>query len=176
MPSMSMEPGLTRPPATALHARKRRLYGVHGVGHLDGPIREEFVEKMEPAERIRERLPLEIATAYAACVDGDLESGDALLRRARAYLAEVTSLAQREEFVDITTATSVERVCEALIAQLDADTLASEHRAVQAAVAYFVLADDVEDDTASVIGFDDDLLVVQATAEVLGWPVDEIAR
>ena len=55
-----------------------------------------------------------------------------------------------------------------LIDLLEASGSEAAHHAVQAAVTYFELEDDAEAD-GSVIGFDDDLQVVEATFEALGW-------
>jgi len=55
-----------------------------------------------------------------------------------------------------------------LVRGLGAECSEREQRLVQAAVRYFVLADDAEGDLVSVIGFDDDARVLQAVAEHLG--------
>lgn len=130
---------------------------------------------MTLVERVQTRLPADIAIAYAECVGRLPEDAVALQERVNKYLAHVRAESKHLEFLDLATAEEVARSCEQLILRLDSKATSAERLIVQAAVEYFVLADDVEDDTASVIGFDDDLLVVRATAEALGWPIDGAA-
>jgi len=103
-----------------------------------------------------QRLALEPAT-----VTTDLEA------RVRAYLDELRSVAATTEFVDLELAHSLTEACLRLLERFE--ELAPERRAMaQAAVQYFVLQDDAEDDL-SVIGLDDDVAVFNAVARHLGF-------
>jgi uncharacterized membrane protein YkvA (DUF1232 family) len=85
-----------------------------------------------------------------------------------AYLEALPEAARVHEFLDVGKARSVGARCLRLIDTLTLATPESAHRAIQAAVLYFVLDDDAESDTESVIGFDDDEQIVAAVERILG--------
>ena len=123
-------------------------------------------------ERIEAQLTGEAALAYRRCSDAPLRSSAELGDSIDSYLSELESRSAETEFLDLETATRVADGCRALLSQLSDDAVPAFHRAVQACISYFVLEDDGEADS-SVVGFDDDLKVVQVTAEVLGWQLPE---
>jgi hypothetical protein len=85
--------------------------------------------------------------------------------------AKLVLRAQADEFFDSHTANNVAVGCQALLRRLEAEPSPRAHEAVQAAVEYFLMERDAEPDH-SIIGFDDDLEVLTATARALGWPLD----
>lgn len=123
--------------------------------------------------QIEARLSGSTAASYRNCIDARAKSADELEDEIHAYMDALQARAADAEFLDLETAARVAAGCRALLERLCRAPNPSLHRAVQAAVEYFVLEDDGEDDN-SVIGFDDDLEVVRVTADVLGWEIPEI--
>jgi len=123
---------------------------------------------MSFVDLVESRLPKSIATAYRRCLGGPSQAVAELKLRTDTYLDELRARAEEEEFLDLETAVQVATGCHALLGHLGEDKDAERVQAVQAAVEYFVLEDDAEDDN-SLVGMDDDLQVVVVTAQVLGW-------
>ena len=88
------------------------------------------------------------------------------------YVAGLRIRGRSDGFLDLDTAEKVAAGCLHLLDQLAPGMEPEPHHAVQAAVLYFVLEDDAEADD-SVIGFDDDLQVLDTTAQYLGWSLSE---
>lgn len=82
--------------------------------------------------------------------------------------AQVLSRKHNSEFVDLDTANQVVALCRRLLGALPVDPSEKQHRLTQLAISYFVLEEDIDDDNASVVGFDDDLQVVVAVIKELG--------
>lgn len=122
-------------------------------------------------EAVRRLLPPELATEYERCVSKDLRSATVLRMEVDEYVTELRDRRAQDAFLDLSTAERVAIGCHGLLARLGDVGSEAEHGAVQAAVAYFILEDDAEEDS-SVIGFDDDLQVVDATFHALGWNND----
>lgn len=120
---------------------------------------------------MRRLLPSELATQYGRCLQEASRPPEALRSEVEDYLATLRRRAATDAFLDLTTAEQVARGCHELLERLGEAGDEEDHGAVQAAVAYFVLEDDAEED-GSVIGFDDDLQVVEATFRALGWDAD----
>ena len=91
-----------------------------------------------------------------------------LRRMVSEYLVELETRARETDFMDIGLATQVASLCHRLIDSLDPTVAEEHHRLVQAAVRYFLIEEDAESDTDSLIGFDDDLLVARTIAAQLG--------
>jgi len=83
------------------------------------------------------------------------------------YTNQLEGHAQNTEFFDLDTAKRTASLCHKLLAALPEEPDEEQHRLVQLAINYFVLAEDAEDDNHSLIGFDDDLQVVVAVIEEL---------
>lgn len=124
-------------------------------------------------ERIAARLSGATALAYRRCLGEAVKTRPELLHEIGTYLAQLEARAGEEEFLDLATASKVAGVCRVLVDRLGLGMDEAQLRAVQAAVAYFVLEDDGEADT-SIVGFDDDLEVLRVTAFVLGWKLPEL--
>lgn len=90
--------------------------------------------------------------------------------RLGAYVARIECAATKNEFLDVTLATRVAAVCEALLSEADRRGTEQAQRWVHAAVGYFLLDDDGDHDLESLCGLDDDALVCNAVAEALGRP------
>ncbi|MBL4771930.1 MAG: hypothetical protein JKY61_12515 [Planctomycetes bacterium] len=126
---------------------------------------------MRFVDQIESRLSPSTAKAYSKCVSFTPAPQAELQERSAKYLAQLEQSNSNTEFLDIDTARKVATGCDALIAGLSNPCDVAHHRAVHAAVEYFILEDDGEDDS-SVIGFDDDWQVVEVTAKVLGWGLE----
>ncbi len=119
-------------------------------------------------KHIQEALPPDISRAYSTCLTPDRRSSAELREAAASYVSGLLGRAAADAFLDLKTALRVSAGCERLLDLLEANPSPEAHAAVQAVVDYFILEDDAEAD-GSVIGFDDDLLVVQETFRALGW-------
>lgn len=97
---------------------------------------------------------------------------DQLAARVGAYMAHIESASGENEFLDLSAARALGSSLLALI-----ERCPDEHSShLQAAVAYFVHADDAEHDLDSVVGFDDDLGVFNAVCEHVGLSELKVAR
>ena len=85
------------------------------------------------------------------------------------YAKDLKRQAHHTEFFDLETAQRTATPCQRLLAALPDDPTEEQHRLTQLAINYFVLAEDAEDDNHSLIGFDDDLQVVVAVIDELGF-------
>ena len=85
------------------------------------------------------------------------------------YASQLKYQAQKSEFFDLDTAEQAATLCRKLLEALPAGLSQEQHRLTQLAINYFVLEEDAEDDNYSLIGFDDDLQVVVAVIEELGF-------
>ena len=85
-----------------------------------------------------------------------------------AYTAELERQAQRIEFYELEKARQAATLCHKLLAALPEQLTGQQHRLVQLAINYFVLAEDANDDNYSLVGFDDDIQVVSCVIEELG--------
>ena len=124
-------------------------------------------------DKIRDALPPDIARVYASCITEDLRKIAELRREMDDYVDGLREQAESDAFLDLETALCVWRGCVRLLDALENSPSTDAHAAVQAATDYFILEDDAESDD-SVIGFDDDLLVVEETFRLLGWPSGDL--
>jgi uncharacterized membrane protein YkvA (DUF1232 family) len=85
------------------------------------------------------------------------------------YTNELDKHVGNTEFYDLDTARRAATLCHKLLAALPEKPDEEQHRLVQLAINYFVLAEDANDDNHSLIGFDDDLQVVVAAIEDIGF-------
>ncbi|MEL7448246.1 MAG: hypothetical protein AAFN78_03505 [Pseudomonadota bacterium] len=104
----------------------------------------------------------------------DTLSDDALVPREtlgeelERYVRALYVRAEFEEHFDTRTALATIDVCRSLVKALPPEPSERQHRLTQAAIRYFVLQEDADSDTESMIGFDDDLMVARAVADALG--------
>ena len=115
-----------------------------------------------------ETLPPEAREWWAELVQAAPLSHAELRAAVQAHVARARVEAAASGFVDLELA---EGLGTALLSLLDRTVATDDpeaQRLAQAAVAYFALVDDGEDDFASLTGFDDDVAVFNAVAEALG--------
>jgi len=123
---------------------------------------------LHPTDAIQRQLPSAIATSYGSCLASELRPLAALRGEVDRYLVALRERRGADPFLDLATAEKVGAGCMRLIELLERGGSKAAHHAVQAAVTYFELEEDAEADE-SVIGFDDDLKVVEVTFSALGW-------
>ncbi|MAG58206.1 MAG: hypothetical protein CMJ83_18115 [Planctomycetes bacterium] len=119
------------------------------------------------ATRIEQRLPAGAAAVWTQLVRRDESRADTLDAEVRGYLEALAELAKTNESLNLEAARRVGDHCTSLIEKYGAHARADVRKVVQATVAYFIEDDDEEGDTTSIIGFDDDALVVRVAAEAL---------
>ena len=127
---------------------------------------------MSTVDEVAARLSMAPTEAYRRCAASPPRSVRELERALDTYEHTLQSRATEAEFLDVETAARVLSGCQALLKRLGSGSAPESHRAVQAAVEYLLLDDDGEADD-SIVGYDDDLRVLKATAEVLGWDLPE---
>jgi hypothetical protein len=127
---------------------------------------------MTATEKVLASLSSPFRSAYLRAAEAPLRQPEVLAQEVEAYVQLLEQHAEQVEFMDLATASRVAEICRFLLAKLEESPCPDRHLAVQAAVEYFILEDDGEDDT-SLIGFDDDLQVAQVTAAVLGWDIPD---
>lgn len=117
-----------------------------------------FLSDLPPRERaiVRELLdqPWPSEQSVAELVEG--------------HVVTLRAALQQNEFLDVGLATRIATACEHLASAIGADPAESHVRIVRAAALYFVQGDDVESDTSSILGLDDDAAVVSAAARAIG--------
>jgi hypothetical protein len=114
-----------------------------------------------------EHLPWDTRVTYARLLTELRPTRrDQLAARVGTYLSQLEAASGENEFLDLRIARALGSSLLELIAKCPA-----QHEAhLQAAVAYFVHADDAEHDLDSVVGFDDDLGVYNAVCDHVGLP------
>lgn len=115
-----------------------------------------FLEVFDPALR----------PYVGQCLDGELLSRQELILRLDRYAEELSGRVHQHEFLDLTTARALDARCRVMLSRLE-DLAPWKQRLVQVAVLYFVLEDDAESDSDSIVGFDDDEEVVAAVERAL---------
>ncbi|MDH3915692.1 MAG: hypothetical protein OEU49_02095 [Chromatiales bacterium] len=118
--------------------------------------------------RVVESLPEAIAALFQRLMSGPRLSREELRRRVATYLVSVEVSSRDVDHMDVDTAQAIANRCHRLIDTLTVDSGEQHRRMVQAAVLYFVMESDAEDDRESLIGFEDDKLVVEAACRELG--------
>lgn len=118
-------------------------------------------------------IPAAVREAFATIYPDVPESPEALRAKLDQHLAETDAAATRNEFVDLHLSRVIAgRLRDALTTW---DTLDPDARRIlHAAIAYYALREDAEDDIGSVLGFEDDAQVANACLRALGRPDLEI--
>lgn len=118
--------------------------------------------------RVIARLPDSVEVLFCKMMREPRRSSEELRRLVAAHLLRLETLAREVDYLDVELAAEVANRCHRLIDTIDPPVSEDHRRLVQAAVLYFVLDEDVEGDTTSLIGLDDDRLVVVAVCDELG--------
>jgi uncharacterized membrane protein YkvA (DUF1232 family) len=101
-------------------------------------------------------------------VEEALVSAEILADELDEYVENFSGSSLHMEFVDREKADRCTMLCRQLLKELPNPPDEHRHRLTQLAINYYVLAEDAADDKHSMVGFDDDLQVVEAVVEELG--------
>ena len=115
------------------------------------------LEKLEPG----------IQPFFASCMERARTWKGDLRGTVREYLQTLSEKRESAEFLDLEKAQEIAARCEALIERYLPALNPEITELLTAAVLYLVLSEDAASDTDSILGFDDDALVVEATEMVL---------
>jgi hypothetical protein len=118
--------------------------------------------------RVIARLPASVATLLRKMMREPRHSREELRRLTAAHLVKLETAARDVDYLDVELAAAIANGCHRLVDTIAPPVTEDHRRLVQAAVLYFVLDEDVEGDTTSLIGLDDDRLVVDAVCDELG--------
>lgn len=124
----------------------------------------------DPAASLAELLPSDLNALIQPLLTGALVPVDELRRQVVGYRAALRSAAQSQAWpdMDFELGDRCGVACEDLLDRVGAWPEPWQHRLLQVAVRYYVLSEDEEDDLESLVGFDDDAMVLNACARALG--------
>ena len=114
-----------------------------------------------------EGIPPSAASTFERLLGVAARDADALRRSVDRYLETIIEAARTRNHLDTELASAIATSCHGLIDELP-NASAEDRRRIVAAVEYFLLPRDGEDDLAYVDGLDDDAMVVTAVASALG--------
>ncbi len=125
-------------------------------------------------ERVAEALKRELPQDLYALVDPlfatEPTAVDELRRQVAAYGVALVEADKSRNWpdMDIDLGLACETACVALLDRVGEAPEPDAHMLVHIAVRYFVTSDDDEDDLESLVGFDDDAVIINSCARVLG--------
>ena len=123
-------------------------------------------------DRVMAALPARVSTIVCRLFREALVSPLELRRMVSDYLVSIEVLARELDYLDMRRVNHIATICHRLVDTLERPVEQDHQRLAQAAVRYFVIQDDAESDTESLIGFDDDCLVAITVARELGLHSD----
>jgi hypothetical protein len=114
------------------------------------------------------RMPVQVQNTFARLLEGSGDRDPEVLRMALdRYLDVIEEQAQRKPHIDLNLAKKIGRSCHALLDFLrEADE--EQHQKIFAAVEYFLVPSDGDDDLAAPEGLDDDAAVISEVARDVG--------
>jgi hypothetical protein len=101
-------------------------------------------------------------------LDEPLAPVEELRREVEEYTAHIREVAFDSEFIDGELGEAIGRCCLALLDGLGQPPQSTEHQLVQVACRYFALEEDTYADLGSLLGFDDDVEVLNVVLRILG--------
>lgn len=116
-----------------------------------------------------EGIPPSAASTFERLLGVAAREPAALRRSVDRYLETIVEAARTRTHLDTKLAAAIATSCHGLIDELRTAS-APDSRRIVAAVEYFLLPRDGEDDLAYIDGLDDDAMVVTAVASALGLP------
>lgn len=114
-----------------------------------------------------EGIPPSAAPTFERLLGITARDADALRRSVDRYLETIIEAARSRTHLDTKLAAAIATSCHGLLDELPTAS-AQDARRIVAAVEYFLLPRDGEDDLAYIDGLDDDAMVVTAVASALG--------
>jgi len=122
--------------------------------------------------RIVDQLTESVEQIFRRMMREPRRSREELRRLVAMHLVRLETASRASDFIDAPLAGHIANLCHRLIDTVAPPVEEDHRRIVQAAVLYFALEEDVESDTVSLIGLDDDRLVVNAVCRELGIDTD----
>lgn len=116
---------------------------------------------------VLEALPSRVGAVLQAAWTGQFVSPEKLGDILHRYRRKLQRLHEASDLADVDTAYRLIDECEAMLDSVPAGAVSEYRRLVQAAVTYLIHEDDEESDTQSLVGFDDDALVVRTIAATI---------
>jgi hypothetical protein len=116
---------------------------------------------------VLEALPSRVGAVLRTSWIGRLESPGSLRDALHQYRLKLRRLREASELADIETGYRLIDASQAMLDSISVRTSEEHHRLIQAAVKYLVREEDEESDTQSLVGFNDDALVVQTISEMI---------
>lgn len=116
-----------------------------------------------------EGIPASAESTFERLLGAPQREPDVLRRSVDRYLEAIVEAAHTRTHLDPDLARGIAKACHGIIDELPGASEENRRRIV-AAVEYFLLPRDGEDDLAYEDGLDDDAMVVTAVAKVLGRP------
>lgn len=113
-------------------------------------------------------IPHESQALFDRLHDAPLVPGAELRAQLEEYAARLAATTAANELLDASLSEAITHCCRGLLDMIAPDTDEATRRLVQAAVRYFVDAEDVEPDRDTLWGLDDDAVVCGAVAYHLG--------
>ncbi len=125
---------------------------------------------MALADALERELPQDLFALVAPLFDTEPLAVDELRRQVAAYGVALVEADDSRNWPDMDTelGRACETACVALLDHVGDSPDADAHMLAHIAVRYFVTSDDDEDDLESLVGFDDDALIINGCARVLG--------
>lgn len=126
----------------------------------------------ELLDQLFTEIPLDFRDAVMALAGEDPKSVTWLRSYVQAYLYEVRDVWESRRYLDMDfeLAQRCGEACQKLLDVFENTESEGELRLLHAACRYFVLADDEEQDFESMLGYDDDAIVINVVAKILGRP------
>jgi len=124
----------------------------------------------EATQKVLDSVDPDAADVIVSYLDDTLVAPEVLAEQTRLYFKEVEARAEGGEKIDIDLVTDLAVRCERLLDEVDDSTPEEHQRLIQAAVRYFVDDEDSDRDLDSLLGFDDDISVIETVAIAVGLP------
>ena len=112
-------------------------------------------------------IPDEARAAFERLLARPLANPAALAQQVAGYIDTLRAAARHNELLDLPLGETIARHCQILLDRWPQATEPQRH-AIQAAVEYFFLQEDADDDLEDILGLEDDAQVVSAVLEHLG--------
>lgn len=132
----------------------------------DGPATPHKLEP-RPADEPVTGIPTVARDIFDRLMTEPLRDPEDMRRECALYLGLIEHAAESNPYVDNEVGRQIARICDALLADIDASTPEHTRRQIQAAARYFVTEEDGDSDLA-IGGLDEDAAVANAVAEHLG--------
>ncbi len=122
------------------------------------------------APLLNKDLPSDIQQQFSLCCETPINiDAETLVSRINTHLLQSKLALENNEFLDIKTAENIADALIGLVSKLE-DYSQEQQSMIVGAARYFILDDDCKPDTKSLLGFDDDAIVINFVLDKLGKP------